>query len=100
MVPVRTCIGCRQQVEQNTVVRFALEGDQVVLDAQRRKPGRGAWLHPSRGCIDTALQRKAFHRAFRQPVQTAQISFGAVEALTVNEESGLERDEHPMSTDG
>ncbi|GAA4910311.1 YlxR family protein [Nesterenkonia massiliensis] len=75
MVPVRTCIGCRQRAEQDEVVRFAAEGAQVVLDSARRKPGRGAWLHPRRECLDAALKRKAFSRAFRQQVATDQLSF-------------------------
>ncbi|MVT26789.1 YlxR family protein [Nesterenkonia alkaliphila] len=97
MVPFRTCVGCRQRTEQDSVVRFALVGDQVVLDARRRMPGRGAWLHRNRECFETALKRRAFNRAFRRPVQTAQLDF---DQMTTTIGSGLERDEHPMSTDG
>ncbi len=78
-------------------MRFALSGDQVVLDAERRVPGRGAWLHPDRECFETALKRRAFSRAFRRAVQTAQLDF---DQMTTTNGSGLERDEHPMSTDG
>ncbi len=27
--------------------------------------GRGAWVHPTRECVETALQRKAFGRALK-----------------------------------
>ena len=104
MVPVRTCIGCRQQVEQDSVVRFALDHShdppRVRVDPYRVAPGRGAWLHPSSECFQTALKRRAFHRAFRQPVSTADLTLESVNQLTGSHESGLERDEHPMSTDG
>lgn len=73
MVPIRTCIGCRSQIERNSAVRFVLSGDQLVLDADRRMPGRGAWLHPSSECLETALKRKAFNRAFRRPVSAEGI---------------------------
>jgi predicted RNA-binding protein YlxR (DUF448 family) len=38
---------------------------RVVVDAAARLPGRGAWLHRSSACVDTALKRKAFGRALR-----------------------------------
>jgi len=28
-------------------------------------PGRGAWVHPTRECMDAALRRRAFGRALR-----------------------------------
>jgi hypothetical protein len=45
----------------------------------RTAPGRGAWLHAGTpDCLDLALRRKAFGRAFRAP-----ISDGAPESLRV-----------------
>lgn len=81
MVPVRTCVGCRRQVAQDDVVRLVLIAaddagsapEQVVWDAARVLPGRGAWLHPQRECFDTAVKRKAFNRAFRRPVDTSSL---------------------------
>ncbi|GAA1814192.1 YlxR family protein [Nesterenkonia flava] len=100
MVPVRTCIGCRRRADQGYVVRVALEGDEVRLDAARRMPGRGAWLHPQRECFEAAVKRKAFNRAFRRPVRTTSLSFEELAVHCSPDESGLERDEHPMSADG
>lgn len=108
MVPIRTCVGCRSLTERDSAVRFVLDGDQLVLDAERRMPGRGAWLHPSSECFEAALKRKAFNRAFRRPVFVDGISESDLnrfrsqrsEPETNREESGSERDEHPMSTDG
>jgi len=37
----------------------------VTPDPRRRLPGRGAWLHPDPGCLDTAERRRAFGRALR-----------------------------------
>ncbi|WP_314301566.1 YlxR family protein [Kocuria palustris] len=71
-VPQRTCIGCREVVGQDRLVRLSLvAGEQepvVVPDPARRLGGRGAWLHPSRECADRALRRRAFNRAFRRSV--------------------------------
>ncbi|MDR8018017.1 YlxR family protein [Nesterenkonia aerolata] len=117
MVPVRTCVGCRRRVEQGDVVRFALapeseQGDggalpRVVPDLARRRIGRGAWLHPQEECLEQAVRRKAFHRAFRRPVSVDGLEMTEVirqvaarRPLHVSDESGFESDGHPMSIDG
>jgi predicted RNA-binding protein YlxR (DUF448 family) len=40
-------------------------GPVVVPDPERRRPGRGAWLHPDVSCLDLAVRRKGFGRALR-----------------------------------
>ncbi|TQM65516.1 YlxR family protein [Klugiella xanthotipulae] len=65
MDPVRTCIGCRSRVEKSVLLRIVSRNSQVAVDEKAVLPGRGAWLHPSRACFDTAVQRRAFARAFR-----------------------------------
>ncbi|GAA1524452.1 hypothetical protein GCM10009788_30300 [Nocardioides humi] len=37
----------------------------VVPDPDGTAPGRGAHLHPTTGCYDLAVRRKAFARALR-----------------------------------
>ncbi|WP_369751728.1 DUF448 domain-containing protein [Cellulomonas sp. URHD0024] len=37
----------------------------LTVDVGRRMPGRGAWLHPDPGCLDTAERRRALGRALR-----------------------------------
>jgi predicted RNA-binding protein YlxR (DUF448 family) len=68
-VPVRTCVGCREAAPQSELVRFATVDGRVVPDPAKHLPGRGAWLHPSPSCLERALARRAFNRAFRRPVQ-------------------------------
>ncbi len=64
--PVRTCLGCGQAVAQSTLVRVRVgDGARVVLDV-KRSGGRGAWLHGSAGCLERAVKRRAFARAFRR----------------------------------
>nr|WP_246297233.1 YlxR family protein [Janibacter cremeus] len=40
----------------------------AIPDPRRRVPGRGAWLHPDIACLEFAVRRRAFSRAFRQRV--------------------------------
>ncbi|TPW76020.1 YlxR family protein [Schumannella soli] len=67
LTPVRTCLGCRQRAPRTSLLRFAARDGRVVADAATRLPGRGAWVHPHLGCIETALHRRAFGRALREP---------------------------------
>ncbi|WP_305849804.1 YlxR family protein [Phycicoccus sp. HDW14] len=66
---MRTCIGCRGADSRSALLRVVLgqgeRGLAVVPDPGRRRPGRGAWLHPSVSCLDLAVRRKAFGRALR-----------------------------------
>ena len=68
MEPVRTCLGCRQRAPRSSLVRLVARDGRVVVDAAARLPGRGAWLHPASACLETAISRKAFGRAFRTTV--------------------------------
>jgi len=68
MEPERTCIGCRNRSTKSSLVRFVARNGSIVLDATGVENGRGAWIHPTVQCFDTALSRKAFGRAFRAHV--------------------------------
>jgi len=65
MEPVRTCLGCRQRDSRSSLLRFVARDGTVVADTAASLPGRGAWVHPTRECLDTALKRKAFGRALK-----------------------------------
>ncbi|WSY28151.1 YlxR family protein [Kribbella sp. NBC_00889] len=63
----RTCIGCRKRSCPADLLRMTVSGGLVLPDPDRRAPGRGAHLHPVAECLDLAVRRKAFPRAFRVP---------------------------------
>ncbi|HEY2550080.1 MAG TPA: DUF448 domain-containing protein [Streptosporangiaceae bacterium] len=62
---VRTCVGCGVRAAKSDLLRLVAVGDVIVADAAARMPGRGAYLHPSQGCLDRARRRRAFPRALR-----------------------------------
>ena len=71
--PQRTCVGCRGTDSRSALLRVVLgsgvDGIPVLHpDPGAVQPGRGAWLHPERTCLDLALRRRAFGRALRSPI--------------------------------
>jgi hypothetical protein len=78
----------------------AQAGDSSLVaepDLRLRRPGRGAWLHPSPDCLDLAIRRRAFSRALRVPgpLDTAGL-LAAVEAKTHEDEQ--EQDDQAAPT--
>ncbi|WP_078503770.1 YlxR family protein [Streptomyces sulphureus] len=65
--PVRTCVGCRERAGKPELLRVALVGGRCVPDRRDTLRGRGAYLHPASACLEQAVRRKAFNRAFRGP---------------------------------
>jgi hypothetical protein len=62
---VRTCVGCRVRAAKSDLLRLVVIGNQVVPDHRGGVPGRGAYVHPDPGCLELAVRRRAFPRAFR-----------------------------------
>ena len=66
-MPVRTCVGCQRTDEQEKMVRVvADEAGRIKIDGSRRQPGRGAYLHQDRECVEQTVKRGSFSRAFRR----------------------------------
>ena len=65
MENARSCVGCRTRAPRSTLVRAVAVDSLLVFDESASMPGRGAWLHPTRECVDAAIRRRAFVRALR-----------------------------------
>ena len=72
----RKCIVKRQAVDTNQLLRFVLgpsdadnpKGDAsgvVVVDLKEKLPGRGVWITCDRSCVEEAVKKKLFARAFK-----------------------------------
>ncbi|MGP3981219.1 YlxR family protein [Streptomyces sp. KR80] len=73
--PERTCVGCRERAAKDDLLRIAVVEDACVPDPRGTLPGRGAYVHPAQVCLDLAVRRRAFSRAFRGrgPLDTAAL---------------------------
>ncbi|MET9437968.1 YlxR family protein [Streptomyces sp. NPDC006551] len=73
--PERTCVGCRERAAKSDLLRIVAVEGACVPDPRGTLPGRGAYLHPASVCLDLAVRRRAFPRAFKAqgPLDTAEI---------------------------
>ncbi len=62
--PVRTCVGCGEKTSPEALVRLRMRDGAVHVDPAR-SGGRGAWLHAREDCLERAIRRRSFGRAFR-----------------------------------
>lgn len=74
MIQVRTCVGCRQHASRSDLVRIANFQGNLTVDSDKKLPGRGSWLHKKTKCLATAVERKAFVRAFRGKADLEQVA--------------------------
>ncbi|MFE2379309.1 YlxR family protein [Streptomyces sp. NPDC059398] len=69
-------MGCRKRTAKSELLRIVVVGGQCVPDPRGTLPGRGAYLHPASVCLDLAVRRRAFSRAFkvRGPLDSAELT--------------------------
>ena len=89
--PFRMCVACRASAPRQEMLRFARAPDgALAFDVRARLDGRGAWTCPDGACIQKALDRGAFERAFEAPVIVAGDLVGHVaEVLRAEVLTGL-----------
>ena len=94
--PQRSCIGCRAVRDKKDLVRLVHTPEgSYRLDPTGKLSGRGAYLCPSLNCLNSAVKRKAFDRAFRGSVPREE-----VEALTEEMAGLVQTRENERITDG
>ena len=68
-VPLRQCLGCREQKPKNELIRVVRSPEgNVSLDFRGKAPGRGAYLCRDAACLKKALKSKALERALNVPI--------------------------------
>jgi len=64
-VATRTCVGCGQRAPQAEMLRLTAASEGLRLDAARRAPGRGAYLHRVPSCWAAFARRRGPVRSLR-----------------------------------
>ena len=69
--PQRTCLGCGLKTAQQQLLRLALVDEHVVVDHERRLPGRGGYICPQKKCAELLRRKKGLHHGFRTRISEA-----------------------------
>jgi hypothetical protein len=86
-IPVRTCVGCRQERPKRELVRIVRSpAGTIAVDPTGKAAGRGAYLCRAAECWAAALKRDALARALRAP-----LTAGDRDALLQARDAVLER---------
>ncbi|MFK7930461.1 MAG: DUF448 domain-containing protein [Myxococcota bacterium] len=84
MPPVRSCIACRERGAPDELIRLVRHPDtgEVLVDLATKLPGRGAWVHCTRSCVQAVCASPAaLSRAFKAKVQCPDLSTRLAEQL-------------------
>jgi predicted RNA-binding protein YlxR (DUF448 family) len=72
-IAIRTCVGCRQTADRAALVRVVVQAGGAVIDAEHRRPGRGAYLHRHPDCIVAAMSG-GLARSFRRKLDASGLA--------------------------
>ncbi len=65
-IPMRQCVGCREMKAKRDLIRVIRNSEnEVFIDTTGKKNGRGAYLCPSRECLDKAVKSKGLERSLK-----------------------------------
>ena len=68
-IPMRQCIGCGLMKEKKQMIRVVRTPEgEMTLDRSGRMNGRGAYICPSRECLEKAIRNRSLNRSFRAEV--------------------------------
>ncbi|MET3616519.1 putative RNA-binding protein YlxR (DUF448 family) [Peptoniphilus olsenii] len=68
-IPMRSCIGCREQKAKKDLIRIVKNKDnEVFVDRTGKANGRGAYLCDDINCLDKAIKTKALNRSFSMDI--------------------------------
>ncbi len=71
--PERMCIGCGRKQAKSELFRFVRDNEgHVRPDIQQKLGGRGAYLCFNEKCLETAVRRNKFSRAFRRKADDSE----------------------------
>jgi predicted RNA-binding protein YlxR (DUF448 family) len=71
---IRTCIGCGKSEDKREIVRFVRTPDGAAeVDETGKANGRGAYVHATLECFETAIRKRKISTALRANVNEDDI---------------------------
>lgn len=62
----RRCLGCRRSDNKEALLRVVAVEAQCVVDWEGVLPGRGAYVHPTKRCIQNSLRNSVWPGALKK----------------------------------
>lgn len=64
-IPMRTCLGCGEMKPKKELIRVVKSAEgEISLDRTGKKNGRGAYICPSRECLEKAKKARRLEKSF------------------------------------
>jgi predicted RNA-binding protein YlxR (DUF448 family) len=57
-VPMRSCLGCEGKKDRGELLRIGIIDEKLVMDANGKLPGRGAYVCRQNRCITSLIRKK------------------------------------------
>lgn len=68
-IPLRMCLGCQEMKPKKELLRIVKnQENEISVDFNGKKPGRGAYICKSVSCFEKARKGKRLERAFESPI--------------------------------
>lgn len=73
-IPMRTCIGCKENKPKKELIRFVRTPEHgIIMDVSGKANGRGAYICPDISCFSKAKSKKALAKALAMTVDSAKM---------------------------
>lgn len=64
-IPLRKCLGCNEMKPKKELTRIVRSNTgEISLDDTGKKPGRGAYICPTKKCLHAVRKAKRLEKAF------------------------------------
>ncbi len=67
----RRCVACRQTKQQNEMLRISRINNEYIIDSEHKLGGRGAYVCLDNNCINLAIKKHLFNRAFKTNIDAS-----------------------------
>ncbi len=89
-IRIRRCVVTGEKLDQEELLKFTLDPKGVVvLDINRKLPGRGMWVSPDRNTLEKAAAGNYFSRAARRNVEITADFLYTVETKLIDYLTGI-----------
>jgi predicted RNA-binding protein YlxR (DUF448 family) len=69
--PMRLCVGCQEMKPKRELIRVVRTPEEKLeIDYTGKKSGRGAYLCPQLGCLESAVKGRRLEKSLKQKISS------------------------------